>query len=76
MGAVERVGLESRAVPPRAGRHGRLLGTKLVLVLLSVVLAAVHGIIALRRPRRARPLAIAGLATSIGIVVFATALVP
>lgn len=56
--------------------YGRLLGTKLVLVLMSIVLAAVHGMIALRNPRRARPLAIAGLATSIGIVVFATALVP
>jgi uncharacterized membrane protein len=56
--------------------YGRLLGIKLVLVITSVVMATVHGILATRRPRSARPLAIAGLASSIGIVVFATALVP
>ena len=56
--------------------YGRLLGIKLVLVVASVALAAVHGALATRRPRSARPLAIAGLATSVGIVVFATALVP
>lgn len=56
--------------------YGRLLGTKLVLVAVSVVLAAGHGVLAVRDPRRARPLAIAGLVTSVGIVVFATALVP
>jgi putative copper export protein len=56
--------------------YGRLLGIKLVLVVASVVLAAVHGVLATRRPRSARPLAITGLATSVGIVVFATALVP
>lgn len=56
--------------------YGRLLGIKLVLVAVSVALATVHGILATRRPRSARPSAIAGLATSVGIVVFATALVP
>lgn len=56
--------------------YGRLLGTKLVLVLVSVVLAAVHGILATHRPRRARPVAVAGVASSVAIVVFATALVP
>jgi putative copper export protein len=56
--------------------YGRLLGIKLALVVGSVVLAAAHGIVATTRPRGARPLAIAGVATSIGIVVFATALVP
>lgn len=56
--------------------YGRLLGIKLVLVVVSVVLAAIHGVVATSRPKRARPLAIAGLAASLGIVVFATALVP
>jgi hypothetical protein len=56
--------------------YGRLLGIKLVLVVLSVGLAGVHGVLATRSPRRARPLAMAGLGASLGIVVFATALVP
>ena len=56
--------------------YGRLLGTKLVLVLVSVILAAVHGILAPKRPRGARPLAVAGVVSSVAIVVFATALVP
>ena len=56
--------------------YGRLFATKLVLVVASVVIAAVHGILATKRPTSARPLAIAGLAASVGIVVFATALVP
>lgn len=56
--------------------YGRLLGTKLVLVLVSVVLASVHGILATKRPRQARPLAVAGVASSVAIVIFATALVP
>lgn len=56
--------------------YGRLLGIKLVLVVASVVLAALHGIIATRDARRARPLAISGLGVSLGIVVYATALVP
>jgi putative copper export protein len=56
--------------------YGRTLAGKLVFVLLSVVLAGAHGFIAVRHPRRARPLAIAGLVSSAGIVVFATALVP
>lgn len=56
--------------------YGRLLGIKLVLVVASIALAAVHGIVAGRNPTRARPLALAGLAASVGIVVFATALVP
>jgi uncharacterized membrane protein len=56
--------------------YGRLFSIKMVLVVTSVVIAAVHGILASTRPRTARPLAIAGLAASVGIVVFATALVP
>jgi uncharacterized membrane protein len=56
--------------------YGRLFSIKMVLVVLSVALAAVHGIIATRRPSSARPLAIAGLASSVAIVVYATALVP
>jgi hypothetical protein len=47
-----------------------------VLVVASVALAAVHGMLATKRPGSARPLAIAGLASSVAIVVFATALVP
>ena len=56
--------------------YGRLLGIKLVLVVVSVGLAAVHGIAAARNPARARPLAVTGLLATLGIVVFATALVP
>ena len=56
--------------------YGRLLSIKLVLVVMSVVLAGLHGAVASRRPGGARSLAIAGLASSVGIVVFATALVP
>lgn len=56
--------------------YGRLLGIKLVLVVVSVALAAVHGVMATRQPRLARPLAMAGLGSSLAIVVFATALVP
>jgi putative copper export protein len=56
--------------------YGRLLSIKLSLVVVSIALAAVHGVLATRRPRSARPLGIMGLATSVGIVVFATALVP
>lgn len=56
--------------------YGRLLGIKLVLVVASVALAAVHGIVASRQPRRTRPFALLGVAASVGVVVFATALVP
>jgi uncharacterized membrane protein len=56
--------------------YGRLLAIKLVLVVGSIVLAAVHGVLATRRPRSARPLGVLGLSTSVAIVVFATALVP
>ena len=56
--------------------YGRLLGIKLVLVVASVVLAAVHGTLATARPRLARPLALAGLGSSLAIVVFASVLVP
>ena len=56
--------------------YGRLLAIKLTLVVLSIGLAGLHGFLAVRRPGQARPLAIAGLASSVGIVVFATALVP
>jgi len=56
--------------------YGRLLTIKLILVVVSVGLAAVHGMLASQRPKTARPLGIVGLATSLAIVVFATALVP
>ena len=56
--------------------YGRLFAVKMALVVTSVGIAAVHGILATSRPRSARPLAIAGLAASMAIVVFATALVP
>ena len=56
--------------------YGRLLGIKLVLVVASIALAAAHGILASRQAPGARSAAVAGLATSLGIVVFATALVP
>ncbi len=56
--------------------YGRLLGIKLVLVVASFGLAAVHGIIAARRPTSARFASIGGLAASVGVVVYATALVP
>jgi uncharacterized membrane protein len=56
--------------------YGRLLSTKLAFVVLAVGLAAAHGVTASRRPGRGRGLALAGLASSVAIVVFATALVP
>lgn len=56
--------------------YGRLLGIKLVFVAGSVVLAAAHGAVVTARPRWGRPLAMSGLASSLIIVVFATALVP
>ena len=56
--------------------YGRLLGIKLVLAALSVILAAVHGILATRRPTSARIAAVSGLGASVAVVVFATALVP
>jgi uncharacterized membrane protein len=56
--------------------YGRLLAIKLVFVAASVVLAALHGTLATGRPQVARPLAVAGLASSLLIVLFATALVP
>lgn len=56
--------------------YGRLLTIKLSLVVVAIVLSAVHGVIAARSPKSARPLAITGLGTSLAIVVFATALVP
>jgi uncharacterized membrane protein len=59
-----------------ADGYGRLLSIKLVLVVVAVALAAAHGIVASSRPSSARPLAILSLATSVSIVVFATALVP
>jgi hypothetical protein len=48
----------------------------MALVVVSVVIASAHGILATTHPTSARPLAIAGLASSVAIVVFATALVP
>ncbi len=56
--------------------YGRLLAIKLALVVVSIGLAVVHGAIARRTPRAARPLALSGLGVSLLIVVFATALVP
>ncbi|WP_436794694.1 DUF4149 domain-containing protein [Actinospongicola halichondriae] len=56
--------------------YGRLLAIKLVFVVASIALAAGHGVLASRRPSSARPMAIAGLVSSVAIVVFATALVP
>lgn len=56
--------------------YGRLLSIKLTFVVLSIGLAAAHGIMASRKPGSGRPLAIAGLVASVLIVVFATALVP
>jgi putative copper export protein len=55
--------------------YGRLLAIKLTLVVASIALAAAHGALAARRPQTARPLGIAGLAASVGIVLFATALI-
>jgi putative copper export protein len=56
--------------------YGRLLAAKLVLVAVSITLAAAHGLVARRRPRASRPLAVAGLVVATAIVAFATALVP
>lgn len=56
--------------------YGRLFAIKMVFVVISVVIASVHAVIASRHPKSARPLGIAGLASSLAIVVYATALVP
>lgn len=56
--------------------YGRLLLIKLILAALSVVLAVVHGILAAKKPTPARVVAVGGLGASLGVVVFATALVP
>ena len=56
--------------------YGKLLATKLTLVVLSIALAGVHGVAARRNPTLSRPLAIAGLVAAISILLFATALVP
>lgn len=56
--------------------YGRLLGTKIALAVVSVVLAGAHGVMAGRQPVLARALAVGGLAASLGVVVFATALIP
>lgn len=56
--------------------YGRLFAIKMVFVTLSVGIASVHGLLATRHPKSARPLAISGLASATAIVVFATALVP
>lgn len=58
------------------GGYGRLLAIKLVLVVASVTLATVHGILVRHHPTPARIAAASGLASSVGVVVFATALVP
>ena len=52
--------------------YGRLLTIKLVLVAVSIVLAAVHGVLASRRPTSARPLAVGGVGVSLAIIVFAS----
>jgi len=56
--------------------YGRLLSIKLGLVVLSIALAGVHGLLATKNPRGSRILGIAGMVSSVGIVLFATALVP
>lgn len=56
--------------------YGRLFSIKLTFVVVAIVLAALHGILASRRPSGARPLAMTSLTSSVLIVVFATALVP
>ena len=56
--------------------YGRLLSIKLALVVVSITLAGLHGFLASRRAGGARSVALASLASSVGIVVFATALVP
>jgi hypothetical protein len=53
-----------------------LLSIKLALVVVSIALAGLHGVLASRRAGGGRGVALAGLASSVGIVVFATALVP
>ena len=58
------------------GGYGRLLSIKLTLVLVSIALAGVHGVLASRQAAGARAVALASLASSVGVVVFATALVP
>lgn len=55
--------------------YGRLLATKLALVIASVALAGAHGVAARRNPALSRPLAIGGLLASVSILLFATALV-
>ena len=56
--------------------YTNLLTIKLSLVVVSIVLAVAHGVLATRHPKSARPMAIAGLTSSLGIVLFATALIP
>ncbi|NLV54790.1 MAG: hypothetical protein GXY13_04155 [Acidimicrobiales bacterium] len=56
--------------------YGRMLGTKIALAVVSVALAAGHGILTSRQPVLARTLAAGGLVASLAVVVFATALVP
>ena len=56
--------------------YGRLFTAKLVLVGASIVLAGAHGVVAGRRHNASRGLAVAGLGAAIGVVLFATALVP
>lgn len=56
--------------------YGRLLAIKLALVATSFLLSMVHGILTSRAPTTARVIAAGGLGASVGIVLFATALVP
>jgi putative copper export protein len=57
--------------------YGRILGEKVTLFALVLLISGVHGV-AVRRgqDRPARPLAIATLVGSVGVVLLATALVP
>lgn len=55
--------------------YGTNLMAKIGLVVLSITIAAVHGIISKRNPKLSRALALASLAASMGVVLFATALI-
>jgi putative copper export protein len=56
--------------------YGKNLMAKLGLVVLTIGLAAAHGILSRRNPVLSRALALASLAAAAGVVLFATALVP
>lgn len=59
------------------GSYGQILTAKILLALVSFVLAAVHGVMASRAsPRSARLVGITGGIVSVVVVLLATALVP